>query len=883
MWFERLFATIDAFRARRLEQRLREELTHHLAARTEEYEAAGLQHDEARHEAARRLGDPDRALRDGLRVLIPDRTRLRSWLIGLDHDLRDARRAFTRRFGNAISAASIVAIAAAGSATAWSITDATVLRPLPFPDADRLVRLGERHEDMPESVVASFRSYVTWRNHARTLAGVAATRPQEFNLEQTGEPQRVSGAQVSGNYFAVMGVAPVLGRALTPEDDRPGATSVVVISKGLWTRAFGADPGILGRSVRLDGIPRTVVGIAPSLEPLPSLGWDEIFVPLALNESEAVSSHSRWLLVIGRLAPAQSLDTARGEIDALQERLRSEWPDGHGEWSSTTRLLHEWLTGRTWPITRMLMAMAVLVLGACAFSFLSLALADATDRRREIGMRVALGAAPSRLLRLAAVEGFLLGTIGGGIGLGVAALAVDLLPSSSIAIQIPRLAAVRLPWAPAALLLAAAVLAAMLLRVVATVITIGRAQGLLSGLQAREASLPRRVRVAQRGLATAQLGFALFVMTAAAALTQSFHAARGVNPGFSSHGVVSMQLSLPATRYRDAEARRLFVRHVLAELKSLPEVAHAGAAQHLPLGLTRGRTGIVVSGHGDVDGHEPLVQHNVVGGGYFDALGIRLIAGRRFSDHEEWAPDSTAVIVNHALARRFFNGDALGRALRVVGESVPRQVVGVVDDVKRETLETNADPELFLPFSSQPSETLSVVTRATHSASVATSLMQNAVRRIDPLLPVSRVITQEQALARALAPRQSQAIGVTTLAIVSTTLAVLGLYGLLARAVATRVREFGIRLAVGARRADLLAMVVRETLAIVAVAIVIGMLLLAAARPILAAVLYRSTLFNLWTFGLSIAMLVSMALLAAFVPARRAATTDTSTLLRREG
>lgn len=329
----------------------------HLDSRRRELEAEGLPAAQAQHAAQLRIGDIERHIRDGVSAMDTHESGfLRRALVGLEQDLREARRTLWRKPGLSVTVILTMAIASAGASVVWAIANATVFRALPFPASEQLARVGERHRDMPESVVATYESYATWRDQAQSFTGVAATRPQEFNLETTGDPLRISGARVSGTYFDVMGVSAVIGRPLTERDDTPAAQPVVVLGERLWQRAFGGDVNVIGRDIRIDGVPRTVVGVVPGLEPLPSVAWSDVFVPLALDEAQARASNNRWLLVTGRLRADVSMAHATAEVEALQRGLQRSSPATHEAWSSTMRPLQDWLVGRFHPVANLLLA-----------------------------------------------------------------------------------------------------------------------------------------------------------------------------------------------------------------------------------------------------------------------------------------------------------------------------------------------------------------------------------------------------------------------------------------------------------------------------------------------------------------------------------------------
>lgn len=883
MWIERLLELIDDRRTRRIERRIREEIAVHVDYRRRELEAEGLSASQADRVAHQRLGDVDRHVREGITVMHGRRDGpvVRS-LVGLDHDLRGAWRTLRRKPGFSATVIATTAIAVAGASIVWALAHATVFRLLPFPDPEQLVRLGERHTDMPESVVASYLSYATWRDQAPSFAGVAATRPQDFNLEAAADPLRISGARVSWTYFDVMGVAPLLGRVFTPADDTLAGQPVAMLGERLWRSAFAADQNVIGRDIRVDGVPRTVVGVLPALESLPSLAWSDLFVPLALDDAQARANDNRWLLVTGRLRPEVTIEQARAEVDTLQRNLQNTSPATHEAWGSTVRPLQEWLVGRFRPVADALLAIGLLMAVSCGFNLTALMLVQATERRQELGVRLALGADRHRVVRLTVVEGAALGLLGAAVGLGLTTSILRLLVTAAPMLQIPRLAAVDLPASHALAFAGSCVLGVVCLQTFTVLATGVRATAEPMGAHSRGASATRRVMRMQRALTAAQLAMALTGTVAATLLARSFDRVQRTDPGFSSNGVLSLQLALPAPRYGNDEARSQFVRRLLGELEQIPRLSSVGVVQHLPLGLSRGRVGIDVADDESQPGQEAIVQYNTAGGQYFEALKIPLVEGRWFTEAETWSSSANVVIVNEALARRYVRGSPIGQSLRLADVATPLRIVGMAGNVRRENLEDEPEPELFVPLANGAPATFSVVLRTQGEPLTLVSSARAVVKAADPLLPVANVMTQQHVVARAVAPRRMQTVVVVTLALVTLVLAAVGVFGLIARSVAGRGREFGVRLALGAHADDILRMVLREGLALAFLAVVVGGALTLIVVRSLEPLLYQTNpLDPVSLVGAAIA-LVALALAAALWPAYCAARTNTADILRQE-
>ena len=796
--------------------------------------------------------------------------------------LQDIRQAF-RRMVNDPGPSTVIVLTLAlgiGATTAtFSLLEQILLRPLPFPEPERIVRLWEtRASDGADRMWASPPNFRDWASQAGGMFQELAAYQDGlgFNLTQGGEPERIQGTAVSSSFFSVLGVEAMRGRTLLRGEGENGE-EVAVLSHGLWVRRFGTDPGVIGRAISLNGRSHTVVGIMP-----PGFGFpagSELWTPLPPNRwTRPRTAH--FLEVLGRLRPGVSVEQARSRLDAIAAQLAEQHPDSNTGRGIRVLPLHQDLAGEVRPALLILLAAGGLVLLIACANVANLELARSGVRQPEIAVRVALGASRSRLFRQLLVESLLLAIIGGLIGLGLAAGTLEGLSSLS-PVELPREENVGLDA-----------------RVLGINLVVSLLTGLLFGLiPAMRASRPlfeslrsgrsgesggRSGRILRSGLVVAEIALALVLLIGAGLLIRSFSKITDVDPGFDPRNVLVFRLSLPSTKYPEEPQIAAFFERLLERLASLRQVERVGATSALPLSGDADGTTFVPAGSLIPLPEQPLANSIAVSPGYFAALGAPLIAGRDFGaqDRQDTPP---VVIVNQTLARHFWSDrDAVGQRITIGLGEHPHEIVGVVRDIREEGLEVEQRAALYLPLSQNRARSIVVLARTAGSPLALASQIRREVWAIDRDQPVFGLQTFEEHLGEVLARRRFSMLLIASFAGAALALAALGIYGVMAYAVSQRVREIGIRMAVGAKPFQIETLIMRQGLALAIFGAMAGLLASLGLSRLLSALLFGVSGRDLATFLSMPVLLLVVGLLATYLPARRAALTPPSVVLKGE-
>ncbi|MBV9772848.1 MAG: ABC transporter permease [Gemmatimonadetes bacterium] len=797
-------------------------------------------------------------------------------------DLRYGLRALLRSPGFAVVAILTMALGIGASTAIFGVVDAVLLRPLPFPEPERLVRIRGVGESGGEGNV-SVPNFEDWRAMSRSFEEMGIGTQWPVNL--TGDsPERVGGAVVSSGFFRTLGVRPALGRTFLPGEDRVGGPRVVVLAHDLWRRRFGGDPGVLGRTLQLDGEGFTVVGVMPAdfhppFQERETALWKPIGFRMTAGSADERSS--AYFQVVGRLRPGVTPEQAREEMRAVARRLEERYPQADRGLSARVQPLHEAVAGDLRPALLVLLAAVGCVLLIACANVASLLLARVAARRREMAVRGALGATRVRIARQLLTEALLLSLLAGALGVLLSVWGSQLLVALS-PFDLPGLVDVGTDWRVLAFALAASLGTGVLF-------------GMIPAVHASRADLHGAIKEGARGssggrhvtaralLVVSEVALALVLLCGAGLLLRSFALLRRVDPGFDPAHVLAVDLVLPQSRYTTSEAQAALYRRVLDNLRAIPGVASAGATTTLPLSGDQLSSGFIVEGR---ETPAPGASHeaglDMVSPDYFRTLGIALRRGRAFTDRDG-AKAPSVVVVNETLARRYFPGtDPVGERIRLDGSDQPSEIVGVAADVRHRALGTEAPPTVYVPFeqSALPFATLVVRTAADPEAFAGAA--RRAVLAADPHQPVSRVRSMSQVLAGSVAEQRFNLLLLGAFAAAAMTLAAIGLYGVMAYSVAQRSREIGIRMALGAAPRDAVRLVVGEGIRLALAGGVLGLVAAAAATRLLASLLYRVTPGDPWTFAAVVALLGGTALLASYLPARRATRVDPMVSLRSE-
>ena len=779
-----------------------------------------------------------------------------------------------------------------GATTAiFSVVNAVLLRPLPYANADSVVVL-QNLLDGARDYGFSNPEFLDARERVRSLE-IGAFSSGSVNLTGRGEPERMLFTDVTAAVLPVLGVTPALGRYFRPEEELPGNGSVVILADDLWRRLFNGSPDALGRSLTLNGQSYVIVGVLPRGFVVPgefrAVQRSTLLVPMTIDPAaprDERGSHN--LTAVARFRGGSSPAQAQAEMDALIDAFKRENP---GEYSEPYRvrlapLRTEILGDVRRPLLLMFGAVSLVLLIACA-NVANLLLARGQARAREIAVRKALGASHARLVRQVLTESLVLAGVAAVGGVLLARFLVALVVRS--APDIPRVSDVGLEPAVLAFTGGVAVLTALVFGSLPAMQLAHRDVGphVHSGRSGRN-TLRQGTRAA---LVTAQIALALVLLVGAGLLIQSFSRLLRVPSGFNPDRVLTLQLSIPVEGYRERDQAVRFFEQMLDGVRAAPGIASAGAVAGLPLQTQRGDWDFYMEGETQgPHGSDRPTDWQVITPGYFETMGVRLVRGR-FLDARDRADAPPVVLINETLARTFFaNRDPVGRQIAMSGDGRPwMTIVGVVGDVRQDGLDATPQSEVYMPHAQftpfwrdTTLRTFTITVKTAADPAQATSIVRQQVRALDPNLPLSTVMTMEEVVARSVAERRLHMLLLGTFAAIAIILAVVGTYGVLAYQITERTREFGVRMALGAKAGDILRMVVRQGMMPALAGVVIGLAGATLVTRLLASLLFETEPLDPATFAGTAAFVLCAALIACCVPARRATQVDPSTALRAE-
>ena len=809
---------------------------------------------------------------------------------GLFQDLRYALRQLRKSPGFAVVAVTTLALGIGANSAIFSVIDAVLLRPLPFHDPGRLVAVKTTEPGRLDNIGVSYPAFLDWRSRNHVLDGISAFRVDDFTITGRAEPAHLTGAVVSANMFSVLGVAPVIGRDFVPAEDNPTGTGLpIILSHSLWQNRFGSDPNIAGQSLTVDGNPFTVVGVMPAgfqfpVQRTPVEFWTTIALDAQGSNPMTAQRGAAYLDAIARLKPQVALATAQTEMSELQSAVNMQYPENRPKGISIVSEADAVVGDMRRGLYILFGAVGLVLLIACA-NLANLLLARATARNREISVRSALGATRWMIVRQLLTESLLLAVAGAAAGLGLASWGVRILTALAPD-DLPRITESGLN------------LQVLIFTTLVAIFT-GILFGLVPALQATKPDLAASLKEGGRSgtetvtrsrlrsaLITTEMALAIVLLVAAGLLLRSLLGLGKVDPGFAKNHVITFGLDLPG-RYGQPE-RVEFYRSLLAQVRATPGVHSASAAFPLPLSAGDVKTSFEVEGR-PVKGSElPVTTLHVIDNDYFLTLGIPLLRGRAFNFQDD-APGATpAVIISQTLAKQAFPGeDPIGRRIKPdissgKNNAPMRVVVGVAGDVKAEGLGSPSIAESYVPYAQLPFAPMSVVVRTEIAPANMVPTLTTEVQSLDSALPLLHIKTLDEYVSDSIVGTRFEAVLLGTFGILAFLLTAVGLYGVISYTVAQRTRDIGIRLALGADRNAILGMVVKNGTLLAGAGTLIGLATAFLLTRLIASLLYGVGPTDPLTFLCVPIALIAVAMLASYVPARRAAKVDPMVALRYE-
>lgn len=795
-------------------------------------------------------------------------------------DLRYALRMLVKNPGFAIFSLATLALAIGPNAAIFSLINSLLLKPLPYHQPERLVWIAQTHTQYGTADMVPGRHLLDWKDESQILEKIAAFTLANQTLSGGGAPERVDVSSVSSDFFQLLGARPLFGRMFSADDDRPTSGLVAVISHSLWTRRYNSDAGIIGKSIRLDGHDHTVIGVLPPefrfVQPF------DVWRPLRLDPVlERGNRQVSMLNVVARLKPSVGFENAQNELAAIVERNQKK---GAPELNGLVQLipLHAKLVGGTRALLLILLGAVVLVLLIACTNVGNLLLSRGATRQKEFAIRTALGAGRLRLMRQIVMEGAVLAVGGAVLGLFLAKLSLQAFASDVVMSfgSIARVSTIQVDRWVLGFTILISVLATLLFGLIPAIQLSQPSLG--NWLKERGQSGGYHNQRLRRMFMLAQVALAVMLLTGAGLLVRSFTKLMDVHPGYRAEHLLTMRLSLPESRYAESQQSAAFFDRLLQQIKAIPGVESAGAINHLPLSNFKFMGALRIPGQ-PRQAHASAIPVGVVTPDYFHTMGIPLRAGRVFNE-QDTAEGPRTVVISEELAKQMFpNTDPIGKLLWVPGPGATTPVVvGVVGDIKHVGLDSEITPQVYIPSQQFGQTLMALVLRTTVPPLATAGAVRQEVLRMDPELAVFDLQTMEARVADSVAPRRISLKMLSMFALLALALAAVGIYGVFSVAVTQREQEFGIRLAIGARRGSIVGLVLKESLILTAGGVVLGVGASLGATRVLSNLLFEVQPHDPPTFALVCLTLFSTALVGTLVPAWRAGRVDPMVALRSE-
>ncbi|HKC86998.1 MAG TPA: ABC transporter permease [Blastocatellia bacterium] len=812
---------------------------------------------------------------------------------GLWQDLRQGARSLVKQPTFTIVAVIALALGVGANTAIFSVVHAVLLRSLPYRDADRLVTVWENNRKRGDDQnVINMGNFFDWKEQNRVFEDMAAFFDTTANLRSGGEPEEIPAQIATTSLFSILGVNPILGRSFAPDDGKPGQPRVVALSFGLWQRRFGGDPQIIGRKLVLnmfDTNEATVIGVMPA-----DFNWHvkagsmtrktaEMWAPWQVGEQTRLR-RGRFAMAVARLKPGVTFEQSQAEMNAIGGRLERQYNEFNANWGVNVVPLRRQFTGEIrLALLVLLGAVGMVLLIACA-NVANLLLVRAAGRQREVAVRAALGAGRGRIIRQLLTESMLLAGLGGMAGLALAWWGIELLVSLAPP-DLVNLSQVKINVAVLGFTLGISLLTGVIFGLAPALAAtrLNLHESLKEGGKNTGGGL--RTHRLRNSLVILEVALAIVLLICAGLLIRSFARLQGVDPGFNAHDVLTMRVGLPVRKYDTDQKRINFFREAVAQMRTLPGVESAGAVSFLPFAAPHAGTLVEIEGRPKLPPGQGLNTGVMVSDlNYFRTMQIPLKRGRLFTDREA-AEMRHVVVINEEFARKNFPGeDPLGKRVVIYmkNDNQPCEIVGIVGDSKHMNLDAEVQPMSYWPYPELTYLGMSFVIRTRGDATAVTSAALNAIRALDPEQPVADVRTMESLIGTSVARARFNTLLLTIFAVVALLLAGVGIYGVMAYSVAQRTHEIGVRMALGARAADALGLVVRRGMMLALGGVAIGVAASFALTRLMKTLLFNVSVTDPLIFAGIPLILAFVALLACLIPARRAAKVDPMVALRYE-
>lgn len=858
----------------RTDRDLSEEVGSYVELLTEKKMKEGMNEREARHAAMIELGGVEQ-VKEEVRA-----GRTGFALETFFQDLRYGLRSLRKKPGFTLTAVIALALGIGANSAIFSVINGVLLRSLAYRDADSIVMVWEKNFQRGRSQNSvSPANFLDWKKQSVSFEQFAASWDTRVNLTSGGEPEEIQVQRVSVDFFSVLGVLPRLGRSFAREEDAPGANPTVILSDELWQSRFGGNPTIVGQTITASGRTLTVVGVMP-----PGFHFLNIqvkaWIPLALDPANDWRKQGRYLRSVARLKSGRTIYQAQAELDGIAKRLEQDYPDYNKSWGVNLVPMHEQIVGDIRPVLLVLLAAVAFVLLIACANVANLLLSRAASRQKELALRAALGAGRTRLIRQMLTESVLLAVMGGALGVLLASWGIRLLIALAPD-NIPRLNEITIDPRVLVFTLAISLLTGLVF-------------GLLPALQSSRPDLSDALKEGARGstggsrlfrnlFVVAEMALALVLLVGAGLMLRSFFQLHQVKTGFDTDNVLTMRVQLPMAKYREPQQRAEFFRRAQERLAALPGVKSVGAISYLPLTGLASSTVFNLATQPDLPPSEsPGTEVRAITPGYFAAMGIPLLKGRSFDERD--GADSRVLVINETLARKYFPGqDPIGQRLIISWEpKVADEIVGVVGDVKETALAEEALPAIYWPHPREAYQFMNFVLRAAIDPATLSAAATKEIHGLDPDQPVADIRTLDQVVAKSIARPRFNALLLAIFAGVALVLASVGIYGVMNYSATQRTQEIGIRMALGAKPGDILRLVVGHGMKLTLAGIVLGVMASLALTRVMANLLFGITATDLPTFAAVSAVLATVALIANYIPARRATRLNPLIALRYE-